>query len=146
MKNRFATHHVIFQDLKNSLSKSRRIANRAFKWLFSFMNWSFMHFQVGIFFEASTTSVALKKLLSFMIWLHVSFQVGFLVMESVHEGKKPFLCSTCDASFTQKPDLKEHMESVHEGKKSFLCNTCDALLYTQTRQVLHWKGFFLSWT
>ena len=38
-------------------------------------------------------------------------------MELDHEGKKPFQCSTCYASFTQTSDLKEHMESIHEGKK-----------------------------
>ena len=40
----------------------------------SFMNWSFMHSQVVIFCEASTTSVALKRLLSFMNWNHICFQ------------------------------------------------------------------------
>ena len=38
------------------------------------MNWSFMHSQVVIFCEASTTSVALKRLLSFMNWNHICFQ------------------------------------------------------------------------
>ena len=47
---------------------------------FSFMSWSFMQFQVGIFHEASTTSVALKKLLSFMNWIHTCSQtfISFL--------------------------------------------------------------------
>ena len=35
-------------------------------------------------------------------------------VDSVHEGKKPFQCSTCDASFARKSHLKGHIASVHE--------------------------------
>ena len=53
-------------------------------------------------------------------------------MESIHEGKKPFLCSTCDAIFTQKPDLKEHMELIHEGKKPQLYSKeLSVLIFTE---------------
>ena len=49
---------------------------------------------------------------------------------SVHEGKKPFKCSTCDASFTTKTNLnatlKCHFESILEGKKPYKCNICDS--------------------
>ena len=48
-------------------------------------------------------------------------------IESVHEGKKPFACKICDASFGKKGNLKKHTESVHEGKKPFKCNECDAV-------------------
>ena len=46
-------------------------------------------------------------------------------MQSVHEGKKPFKCDICDANFTQKPNLKQHIESDNEGKKPFKCDMCD---------------------
>ena len=32
---------------------------------------------------------------------------------SVHEGKKPFKCDTCVASFTRKPNLNKHIVSAH---------------------------------
>ena len=38
---------------------------------------------------------------------------------SVHEGKKPFQCNACDASFAQNSDLKKNKASVHEGNKPF---------------------------
>ena len=47
-------------------------------------------------------------------------------MASVHEEKKPFKCPTCDAGFAQKGKLIRHLESVHELKKPFKCPTCDA--------------------
>ena len=36
---------------------------------------------------------------------------------SVHEGKKPFKCESCDYRFAQKSDMKRHVALVHEGKK-----------------------------
>ena len=52
-------------------------------------------------------------------------------IESVHEGKKPFLCShsslTC-TYFTLKWTLNSHVASVHEGKKPFKCIICVARL------------------
>ena len=43
-------------------------------------------------------------------------------MQSVHEGKKPFKCDICDANFTQKPNLKQHIESDNEGNKPNILN------------------------
>ena len=37
-------------------------------------------------------------------------------IESVHNGKKPYKCSICTSSFSQKGGLNTHIESVHEGK------------------------------
>ena len=34
-------------------------------------------------------------------------------MVSVHEGKKPFECTICDASFALKHHMKGHIASVH---------------------------------
>ena len=43
---------------------------------------------------------------------------------SVHEGKKPFKCNICDASFTQKGEIIGHFATVHEGKKALKGNIC----------------------
>ena len=46
-------------------------------------------------------------------------------IESVHEGKKPFKCSLCDAAFGFKYGLNMHILSVHEKKKPFKCSKCE---------------------
>ena len=56
---------------------------------------------------------------------------------TVHERKKSFKCSICDASFARKPHLKGHMESVHEGKKPFKCDICDASFTSKRRLKSH---------
>jgi uncharacterized C2H2 Zn-finger protein len=38
-------------------------------------------------------------------------------IESVHEGNKPFKCSSCDVTFTEKRCMKKHFSKFHEGKK-----------------------------
>ena len=45
-------------------------------------------------------------------------------IDTVHEGKKPYKCSLCDNSFSQKSNLKMHIDSVHEGKKPYKCSLC----------------------
>ena len=37
---------------------------------------------------------------------------------AVHEGKMPFECETCNAHFTQKIWLTDHIASIREGKKT----------------------------
>ena len=46
-------------------------------------------------------------------------------IESVHEGKKPFKCETCEYTYSQKSHLNQHVAKVHEGKKPFKCQICD---------------------
>merc|ERR1712008_311545 len=46
-------------------------------------------------------------------------------IELEHEGKKPFSCPICAATFTQKPSMKNHILSIHEGRK-FECDICDS--------------------
>ena len=53
-------------------------------------------------------------------------------MNTVHQVKKPFECTICDASFTQKTSISAHMTSLHEGNKSFNCNNCDACFAQNT--------------
>ena len=38
-------------------------------------------------------------------------------IESVHEGKRPFMCNICDTNFALKCNMKRHISSVHEWKK-----------------------------
>ena len=39
------------------------------------------------------------------------------LLESVHEGKKPYTCYICDASFTQRPHMNTHIRNVHGENK-----------------------------
>ena len=41
---------------------------------------------------------------------------------TVHEGIKPFKCTTCGNSFAQKQTLKRHLSAVHQKKKCITCN------------------------
>ena len=40
----------------------------------------------------------------------------------------------CDAACSQIRDLEKHIKSVHEGKKPFKCNNCDASFTTKQFQ------------
>jgi uncharacterized Zn-finger protein len=40
-------------------------------------------------------------------------------VESVHEGKKPFQCNICVASFSQKGHMNRHFESVMNRRSLF---------------------------
>ena len=44
---------------------------------------------------------------------------------TVHEGKKPFRCVTCDFSFSGLEDLNNHISAIDEGKKPFKCVACN---------------------
>ena len=35
-------------------------------------------------------------------------------IEAVHEGKKPFQCNICDASFSHKGHMNSHIERFHK--------------------------------
>ena len=39
----------------------------------------------------------------------------------VHDGRRPFKCSSCESSFIEKSKLLHHTISVHEGRKLFQC-------------------------
>ena len=79
-------------------------------------------------------------------------------MDTWKDKKKPIICSTCNASFSTKQDLKKHFARVHGGKKSIKCSICDASLKVDTWKhmlqqfirgrsnsiVLMWSSFSLS--
>ena len=58
-------------------------------------------------------------------YLQIQLFKKFYLVESVHEGKKPYRCSICDYNFSQKNNLKAHVESVHENVKPYNCVICN---------------------
>ena len=46
-------------------------------------------------------------------------------IELVHEGKRPFECSSCGSRFGYKNDFNEEIVPIHENKKHFKCYICD---------------------
>ena len=47
-------------------------------------------------------------------------------MESVHEGKKPFPCSHCNANLGSKRALLAHIDVIHQEKQSHSRDICNA--------------------
>ena len=45
-------------------------------------------------------------------------------IETVHEGKKPHLCSICGSGFPSNKNLKRHISAVHDKDKLFTCVLC----------------------
>ncbi|XP_061669543.1 zinc finger protein GLI4-like isoform X2 [Syngnathoides biaculeatus] len=50
-------------------------------------------------------------------------------------GEKPFQCSVCSQTFSQKQNLKTHMR-IHTGERPFACSTCGAR-FTQKISLTH---------
>ena len=50
--------------------------------------------------------------------MHTFFEKLICVIIS-HQFMKPFKCNVCNACFSRKADVKNHIESVHERKKPF---------------------------
>ena len=49
----------------------------------------------------------------------------------VHEGNKPFQCSTCDYKCSSKSSLDKHVRCVHEKKKLHNCAICEKSFFTK---------------
>ena len=58
-------------------------------------------------------------------------------LESVHEGKKPHVCSFCTASFGVKSNLTRHIKQVHEEQKIHQCTVCDASFHQKNGLYQH---------
>ncbi|XP_050297269.1 zinc finger protein 62 homolog isoform X2 [Anthonomus grandis grandis] len=56
------------------------------------------------------------------LWQHMRF----------HQGIKPFACphEGCDARYTIRPDLKDHIRKVHTRERPFKCNVCNKSFLT----------------
>ncbi|VEN42927.1 unnamed protein product [Callosobruchus maculatus] len=56
------------------------------------------------------------------LWQHMRF----------HQGIKPFACphERCEARYTIRPDLKDHIRKVHTRERPFKCNVCDKCFLT----------------
>ena len=63
-------------------------------------------------------------------------------IKSVHEGKKPFICSIspCKQAFTQNANLKRHISSFHNKIKAFKCNKCPASFVRKAGLANHEKN------
>ena len=64
-------------------------------------------------------------------------------VSAVHEGKKPFKCTICAATFSQKPHLKAHVLSnhkVHDGTKLNNCTNCAATFSKKNGLTRHLKN------
>ena len=46
------------------------------------------------------------------------------LIETVHEGERPFSCNTSSKKYRSKSTLKQHVASVHEKKKTKICVYC----------------------
>ena len=45
-------------------------------------------------------------------------------IDTVHEGKRPFKCDTCQTTFSHRTGLNRHVENIHEKNKPFRCDIC----------------------
>ncbi|XP_057654517.1 zinc finger protein 184-like isoform X2 [Diorhabda carinulata] len=56
------------------------------------------------------------------LWQHMRF----------HQGIKPFACphEGCEARYTIRPDLKDHIRKAHTRERPFKCNVCDKCFLT----------------
>ena len=57
-------------------------------------------------------------------------------VSAVNEGKKPFKCDNCKATFNYQQNIDRHMTGVHEGKKQLECDYRFA-------QKLSWKAHII---
>ena len=56
--------------------------------------------------------------------------------ERTHTGEKPFACSVCPSTFSERGSLVRH-ERTHTGEKPYACNVCQATFSERSSLVSH---------
>ena len=63
-------------------------------------------------------------------------------ISTIHGGKrKPFGCDICNFRALDRFNVKQHISSVHEGKRPYSCNICEATFKTRQSFTGHTKNF-----
>merc|ERR1711956_118788 len=61
-------------------------------------------------------------------------------IDSVHEGKRPHLCTICGSSFAENRKLQIHIAAVHKKEKPFSCHLCGANFARKDKVNAHIKA------
>ena len=65
-------------------------------------------------------------------------------VRSVHEKLRPFKCTECLYSATQRSHLKTHIKGVHEKSKQFKCTECPFATSHKHHLKLHTQAFHVK--
>ena len=105
------------------------------------MTWCHMTFQVFFSCKYGITNIALKSSFSFMIWYQVTGERLFYFMKGLNV---PF------QSFSKIGDINFLKNLIWKRFKNLTSPSCWNFSYQNNfifpSQILHWKGFFPSWT
>ena len=55
------------------------------------------------------------------MWKNISRQIH---IETVHEGKRKFICKYCGKKFVQREGMSCHIKTIHEGIR-YQCDLCE---------------------